>query len=85
MSEYDVVVDNQKKILEAEAWANEVNYLLAQDGYIETSYNSGLTVREYHRGDKAGLNEVIQDRMDRDAILGSFGAVEADIARGLMR
>ena len=81
MTEYNDVVENQKNIILAEKWAGEINYLLGQDGYIETAYNSGLVTRVYHRGPKEGTTEVIEPRMSRDQILGGFGAVEADMLR----
>jgi|TARA_B110000908_G_scaffold63340_1_gene76985 hypothetical protein len=49
-----------------ETWAKGVDYIAAQDGYVETALKDGSITREYHRvspcgeyqlGDKIVLNE----------------------------
>lgn len=49
MTQYTSEVEYIRQKTKAEVWGRSVNYLLAQDGFIETCYNSGLVTREYHR------------------------------------
>ena len=61
MTQYREIVEKkrvqQKNEADAKKWAKGVSYLLAENGYIKTKYNSGRVVIEYHRdfgNNKAG-------------------------------
>ena len=53
MTQYREIVENkrtqQRVEAEAKKWASGIRYLLAENGYIKTKYNSGKVVIEYHR------------------------------------
>lgn len=69
MTEHASVVEYHRKKLEAEEWGEKCNYLLAQDGYIEKGFNNNLVTREYHRGPKKGIFEVIQEAWNPDEVM----------------
>ena len=61
MTEYRELVERKRReqMIEEKAkeWANGISWLLAENGYIKTKFNSGKVKREYHRdfdGYKAG-------------------------------
>ena len=49
MTEYKEEVIQRAMEIEAEAWGSIVKSIEARQGRIDTSYNSGKIVREYHR------------------------------------
>lgn len=69
MTEHASMVEYHRKKLEAEKWGEKINYLLAQDGYIEKAFNNNLVTREYHRGPKQGTFEVIQPAWSPDEVM----------------
>ena len=78
MTEYNEAVERQRDILAAEKWGEGVNYILAQEGYIEMSYNNGKRTREYHRGPKKGHIDILDHPMSIDELVISMGQHQAD-------
>jgi len=78
MTEHSEAVERQRDLLAAEKWGEGVNYILAQEGYIEMSYNSGKKTREYLRGPKKGHIDVIDQPMSIDDIVISMSQHQAD-------
>ena len=74
MTQYKSRVEQQRKILAAEEWGRKINYLLAQNGYLEKSYNNGLVVREF----KDGTQKVISNAVGIDELVNRMSTYEAD-------
>lgn len=72
MTEHASIVDYQRKKLKAEEWGEKCKYLLAEHGYIEIAYNNNLVTREYHRGPKQGIFEVIQEAWSPSEVMQHF-------------
>lgn len=52
MTQYTDVVEYQRRKMAVEEWGKQFQYLLAEKGYVEIAYNSGLVTREYRNGGK---------------------------------
>ena len=53
MTQYTDVVEYQRRKMAVEEWGKQFQYLLAEKGYVEIAYNSGLVTREYRNGGKS--------------------------------
>ena len=60
MTQYTDKVAYVKRKQVVEEWAAKCDYMLAQNGYIERSFNSGLITRSY----SDGRTETIKESMD---------------------
>ncbi len=85
MSQYRELVEKKRheQMVEEKAkeWSRQIKYLLAENGYIETKYNSGKIERTYHRdkdGFKQGHIEVRQKGNSMKAIIDDFSRALAD-------
>ena len=75
MTEHAELVESVRRLRAVEEWGEQVNYLLAQNGYLEISKNNGLTTRTYNRDSgafKEGDVEIISPaksitELDREA------------------
>jgi hypothetical protein len=72
MTEHTGRIEYHKRKLKAEKWGDGVQYILAQNGYVETAYNNNRIEREYHRGPKQGQFEVIQSAWSPDEVMLHF-------------
>ena len=85
MSQYRELVEAKRheQMVEAKAkkWSKGIKYLLAENGYIETKFNSGLIERTYHR-DKDGHREkdtvTVQQGNSIKTIIDDFSRALAD-------
>lgn len=78
MTEHSEAVQRQRDMLAAEKWGEGVKYILGQDGYVETLYNSGKKVRVYTRGLNEGKTEVLEDPMSIEQMIISMSQAHAD-------
>ncbi len=85
MSQYRELVEKKRheQMVEAKAkeWSGQIKYLLAENGYIETKFNSGKIERQYHRdkdGFKKGHIEVRQKGNSIKTIIDDFSRALAD-------
>ena len=67
MTQYTDKVEYVKRKQFVEEWAAKCDYMLAQNGYIERSFNSGLITRSY----ADGRTETIQESMDFASLMRS--------------
>lgn len=65
MTQYTDQVEYQKRKMAVEKWAEQCQYILGQNGYIEKAYNSGLITREH----RDGRFEVIEESKDMASLL----------------
>ena len=72
MTEYTDMVEQVKRRHFAEKWGNEINYMLAEHGYIEVAKRNGSVIRTYSRdhGDhKKGDIIVLSEAMSIDRLV----------------
>ena len=89
MTQYREIVEKkrvqQRNEAEAKKWAKGVSYLLAENGYIKTKYNSGRVVIEYHRdfgNNKAGDIIVESKGNSLKTIIQNWDRWKVDMAQG---
>ena len=79
MTQYDRIVDRQRRLLAAEKWAKTVYQLYAHDGVIETQYNNGDVYYEQTENHPEGPKKYwIRGNMTEDKLLSKFGRHVAD-------
>ena len=72
MTQYTEAVDQVRRREAVLDWSQQVEYILAVNGYIETVINDGSITRKYHRDvddHKAGDVVVIQEAKSIDELL----------------
>lgn len=72
MTQYTEAVEQARRREAVLDWAQQVEYILAVNGYIETVINDGSITRKYHRdvdGYKTGDVVVIQEAKSIDELL----------------
>lgn len=74
MTQHNEAVERQRDILAAEKWGEGVKYILGQDGYVETLYNSGKRQRVYRNG----KTEVLDEPMNIEQLIISMSQAQAD-------
>tara|TARA_Y100001951_G_C11191821_1_gene211992 strand:+ start:424 stop:711 length:288 start_codon:yes stop_codon:yes gene_type:complete len=89
MTQYREIVEKkrvqQRNEADAKKWAKGVSYLLAENGYIKTKYNSGRVVIEYHRdfgNNKAGDIIVESKGNSLKTIIQNWDRWKVDMAQG---
>ena len=89
MTQYREIVEKkrvqQRNEAEAKKWAKGVSYLLAENGYIKTKYNSGRVVIEYHRdfgNNKAGDRIIESKGNSLKTIVQNWDRWKVDMAQG---
>jgi hypothetical protein len=79
MTQYDRVVDRQRRLLAAEKWAKTVYQLYAHDGVIETQYFNGDVHYEQTENHPEGPKKYwVRGNMTEDELLSKFGRHVAD-------
>ena len=85
MTQYTEMVEaertNQELNKLAREWAGGIKYILAENGYIETKFNSGKVMRNWHReqdGNEAGKELIITKAKSFKEIRVDFERAEAD-------
>ncbi len=66
---------------QAREWAKGIKYILAENGYIETKFNSGKVMRVWHRdnnGNKAGKELIMAKGKPFKDIRIDFERAQAD-------
>jgi hypothetical protein len=82
MTQYDKVVEDQKRKLEYEKWANSVKQIYAHDGMIETWYNSGDI--HYEENKPNGRKWIVRSKMTPVQVKDEFSRLEADTNRSVV-
>ena len=74
MTQYDEVVDRQRRLLGAEKWGKVVSQIYAHDHVIETSYNNGDVHYENTENHPDGPKSYwVRGVMTDDELLSKFG------------
>ena len=79
MTQYNDVVDRQRRLLAAEKWAKQCRQIYAHDGMIETSYYNGDVHYELTENHPEGPKKYwVRGNLTEDELLGKFGRHVAD-------
>ena len=89
MTQYREIVEKkrvqQKNEADAKKWAKGIKFLLAENGYIKTKYNSGKVVIVYHRdfeNHKAGDIIIESEGNSLKTIISNWDRWRVDMAQG---
>jgi hypothetical protein len=76
MTQYDDVVEKQRRINAAEAWAKQIKQIYGHDGIIETHYYNGDI--HYEENILKGKEWTVKSNMNKNEILDNFSRHQAD-------
>lgn len=76
MTEYNSLIKKKAKELEAEEWGNQVAYISASNGIIETAYNNG--VKKFEENKPGGKKWTEGLAKENESLFESFSRWMAD-------
>jgi hypothetical protein len=76
MTQYNDLIIQKAKELEAEEWGNQVQYIHASNGIMEIAYNNGL--KRFEETKPNGKKWTEGQKESKDSLFQSFGKWLAD-------